>query len=154
MKEKFMLEAIELAVENVRKGGGPFAALVVREGGLIASGVNQVTATNDPTAHAEVVAIREACRKLNSFQLTGCEVYATCEPCPMCLGATYWARLARVYFGSTREDAARFGFDDLAIYQQLQVPHGQRTIPFILLRPARALAPFEAWKRSEDKTVY
>src|SRR5690349_8787150 len=123
MENRFMRRAIELSVENVRNGnGGPFAALVVREGEILATGTNLVTTALDPTAHAEIVAIREACRKLGQFQLGGCEMYTTCEPCPMCLGAIYWARPARVYFGNTAADAAAIGFDDSFIYQQLRVP--------------------------------
>ncbi len=149
-----MLEAIQLAVENVRNGGGPFAALVVKDGVVIASGVNQVTSTNDSTAHAEIVAIRNACRKLDSFQLTGCEIYSTCEPCPMCLGAIYWARPARVYYGSTKEDAARIGFDDSFIYQQLVLPSSDRAIQFIPLLRGEALKAFQAWVQKEDKIPY
>src|SRR5512146_1292238 len=122
--EMFMQQAIALAVENVRSGrGGPFAALVVRAGEILGRGTNLVTATNDPTAHAEMLAIREACQKIGSFELTGCDIYASCEPCPMCLGAIYWARPAKLYFASTAEDAARVGFDDRFIYEQLEVPY-------------------------------
>jgi guanine deaminase len=149
-----MLEAIQLAVENVKSGGGPFAALVVKDGAVIASGVNLVTPTNDPTAHAEMVAIRNACRQLNSFQLSGCEVYTTCEPCPMCLGATYWARPARVYYACTREDAARAGFDDSFIYDQLELPQSERAIACIPLSRPEALAPFRAWEQRQDKVPY
>jgi len=120
MHEELMRVAIALSIENVRTGrGGPFAAVVAKDGALIGRGVNLVTATNDPTAHAEVSAIRAACQALGSFHLTGCELYTTCEPCPMCLGAIYWARLARYYYGNTRSDAARIGFDDSLIYQEL-----------------------------------
>src|SRR5689334_16012360 len=118
-----MQRAIELSLENVRSGaGGPFAALVVRNGSVVATGTNQVTAAQDPTAHAEVVAIRSACQALHNFQLSDCELYTTCEPCPMCMGAIYWARLARVYYANTRDDAARIGFDDTLIYNQLVLP--------------------------------
>ncbi len=154
VEEKFMSQAIQLALENVRNGGGPFAALVVKDGVVIASGVNQVTSTNDSTAHAEVVAIRNACHKLNSFQLTGCELYSTCEPCPMCLGAIYWARPARVYYGGTKEDAAGIGFEDCFIYQQLALPNSGRAIPFIPLLRTEALKAFEAWQQREDKIPY
>src|SRR5215470_3251024 len=134
MEAGFMRKAIELSVENVRSGkGGPFAAVVVKDGRIIATGANSVARTFDPTAHAEVVAIREACQALAQFQLTGCEIYTSCEPCPMCLGAIYWARPARVYFGNTHADAARIGFDDSFIYQQLQVTANERTIPMIQL---------------------
>src|SRR5204862_2744851 len=115
----FMAEAIRLSIENVRNGGGPFAAVVVKDGEIIARGVNRVTATNDPTAHAEVVAIREACKALGTFQLTGCEIYTSCEPCPMCLAAIYWSRPAKVYFANTKDDAAAVGFDDSLIYDEI-----------------------------------
>ena len=149
-----MQEAIRLAVENVKNGGGPFAALVVKNGEVIASGVNLVTPANDPTAHAEIVAIRNACRRLNCFQLTGCEIYTTCEPCPMCLGATFWARPARVYYASTREDAARAGFDDSFIYDQLELPESGRAIPCIRVTAAETEAPFLAWGERQDKVRY
>lgn len=150
-----MQKAIELALENVRSGrGGPFAALVVRNGRIIAAGVNLVTSTNDPTAHAEIVAIREACRALGSFQLTGCEIYATGEPCPMCLGAIYWARPARVYYALTRQDAARAGFDDALIYEEFNQPADRRRIPLIQIMRREALPVFEHWERKTDKVPY
>ena len=150
-----MAQAIEMAVENARTGrGGPFAALVVRDGAVIASGVNMVTATNDPTAHAEMVAIREACRVLGGFQLTGCDIYATCEPCPMCLGAIYWARPARVFFAGTRADAAAAGFDDSLIYGELQAPLGQRRISMIPLMRQQAQRAFQEWQAKPDRLVY
>src|SRR6266852_7090819 len=124
MENSFMAKAIELAVENVRSGrGGPFAAVIAKDGRVIATGTNRVTSSNEPTAHAEVVAIRAACAALGSFQLDGCDLYTTCEPCPMCLGAIYWARPARVFFGALAQDAARAGFDDHFIYEELQAPH-------------------------------
>ena len=130
--DRFMQQAIALSLENVRSGaGGPFAALVIRGGSVLASGTNQVTTLQDPTAHAEVVAIRAACQTLGSFQLSDCELYTTCEPCPMCMGAIYWARLAKVYYANTRDDAARNGFDDSLIYDQLALPPGERSIPMI-----------------------
>jgi len=150
----FMEQAIDLAAANVRRGGGPFAALVVKDGVVIASGANRVTLANDPTAHAEVVAIREACRALGGFQLAGCEVYSSCEPCPMCLGALYWARPARVFFAATARDAAAAGFDDAFIYRQIQTPHAERSIPMIHLRNALAAQPFEEWARNPDKRSY
>ena len=151
----FMARAIELSIENVRSGrGGPFAAIVVKDGKIIAEGVNQVTFTNDPTAHAEVVAIREACKKLADFELKDCELYTTCEPCPMCLGAIYWARPARVYFGNTAEDASKIGFADLLIYKEAARPHSQRTIPMIPLMREQALKAFRAWEEKSDKTPY
>ena len=154
MNARFMRQAIELAADNVRRHGGPFAALVVKDGAVISTGVNQVTRTNDPTAHAEMVAIREACRALGSFQLTGCEVYSSCEPCPMCLGALYWARPARVYFAATHEDAAAAGFDDSFIYRQLAVPHAERSIPMIRMVDEHSTRPFQEWVDQPDKTAY
>ena len=155
MPEEFMRQAIELALRNVRQaGGGPFAALVVRAGTVIARGVNQVTAANDPTAHAEIVAIREACRALNGFQLTGCDLYTTCEPCPMCLGAIYWARPARVFFASSSQDAAAAGFDDSWIYEQARLPYPQRRIPMTPLLAGEARQIFAEWEQKPDKIRY
>jgi tRNA(Arg) A34 adenosine deaminase TadA len=154
-ENEFMARAIELAIKNVRAGrGGPFAAIVVRRGQIVAEGTNLVTSTNDPTAHAEMVAIRKACRKLGSFQLTDCEIYATCEPCPMCMGAIYWARPARVWFAATRADAARAGFDDAHIYQQLRLPHRRRGLPIQHLMRSEALAAFQEWQRKQDRIRY
>jgi guanine deaminase len=150
----FMEQAIDLAAANVRRGGGPFAALVVKDGVVIASGANQVTLANDPTAHAEIVAIREACRTLGGFQLTGCEVYCSCEPCPMCLGALCWARPARVFFAATAGDAAAAGFDDALIYRQIGAPPAERAIPMVRLANHRAAQPFEEWARNADRTEY
>lgn len=150
-----MARAIALAVENVRSGrGGPFAAVVVRDDDVLAEGCNLVTSTNDPTAHAEVVAIREACRKLGVFQLTGCELFTSCEPCPMCMGAIYWARPARVWFAATREDAAAAGFDDSFIYDQLSTPRSQRAIPMSGILRDQALAIFREWRAKPDKILY
>ncbi len=130
METGFMRKAIELSIENVRSGkGGPFAALVVKDGEIISTGTNLVTTSFDPTAHAEVVAIRQACRELSRFQLSGCEIYTSCEPCPMCLGAIYWARPSKVYFGNTHADAARIGFDDSFIFRQLQVTAATKRWP-------------------------
>ncbi len=151
----FMFEAIELSIRNVRDGkGGPFAALVVREGKIIARGTNLVTSTNDPTAHAEVVAIREACKVLKSFQLEGCEIYTTCEPCPMCMGAIYWARPAKVFYGNSRKDAARIGFDDSLIYNELPKPISKRKIPMIRCMQKEARTAFLEWEKKSDKIVY
>ena len=149
-----MARAIELSIANVDAGGGPFAALVVKDGEVIAEGTNRVTATNDPTAHAEVVAIREACRELGTFQLDGCDVYTSCEPCPMCLGALFWARPARIFFGNTAADAAAVGFDDSDIYAQLRLPYGERHIPMIQLMRDEAQAAFRAWRDKGDKVSY
>ena len=155
MPNPFMGRAIALALENLQSGlGGPFAALVVRDGKIIAEGANRVTSTNDPTAHAEVVAIREACKKLSNFELTGCEMYTTCEPCPMCLGAIYWARPARVYFACTAADASKSGFDDSFIYQEIAQPHASRKIPMTPLMRDEALALFRAWDAKSDKVRY
>jgi guanine deaminase len=155
MDNSFMRRAIELSLENVRSGkGGPFAAVVVKDGRILASGANQVTSTFDPTAHAEIVAIREACRKLGQFQLSGCEIYTTCEPCPMCLGAIYWARPAKVYFGATAADASLIGFDDSFIYQQLGIPMSERSVPMVPLMREEALSAFREWERKSDKVPY
>jgi len=148
------LRAIDLSIENVTNGGGPFAALVVRGDEIIASGVNRVTATNDPTAHAEIVAIREACAKLQTFQLEGCHIYTTCEPCPMCLGAIYWSRAARVFYANTREDAREIGFDDDFIYREIATPLNLRAIPMIPLLRDHALRAFRLWRTKPDKQPY
>jgi guanine deaminase len=154
-EEDFMREAIRLSIENVESGkGGPFAAAIVKDGKIIATGVNEVTSTNDPTAHAEVVAIRNACKSLNSYQLDGCEIYCSCEPCPMCLGAIYWARTAKIYFANTKEDAAAIDFDDKFIYDEIDLSHsGRKLITQQLLRE-EALAAFEKWKASSIKKTY
>lgn len=155
MKNPFMARAIELSIENVRTGrGGPFGAVVVKGGAIIAEGANNVTATNDPTAHAEIIAIREACKKLGAFELTGCEIYTSCEPCPMCLGAIYWARPDRVYYGNTAEDAARAGFDDSFIYEEIPQSHAQRKIPMEQIMRDEAIEAFRAWERSANKVRY
>jgi guanine deaminase len=151
----FMQEAIRRAVENVREGrGGPFGAIVVKGGRVIAMGTNLVTSSNDPTAHAEVTAIREACRALGTFQLTGCEIYTSCEPCPMCLGAIYWARPDRVFFAATASDAAEAGFDDSFIYEELKLPHLERRIPFEPMMREFGLEPFREWARKNDRIRY
>src|SRR5271168_884242 len=155
MSNNFMARALALSLENVRSGrGGPFGAVIVRSDEVIAEGVNCVTTTNDPTAHAEMMAIREACRKLQRFELPDCEIYSSCEPCPMCLGAIYWARPARVYFANSAADAAQAGFDDAFIYQELRLPHAERKIPMIQLRHDEALAAFRAWRGKSDKIRY
>jgi len=155
MTDRFMTRAIELAIENVRsQQGGPFGAVIVKDGKVIAEGANSVTATNDPTAHAEVVVIRKACEALGLFELRGCELYSSCEPCPMCLGAIYWARPARVYYGSTAADAAKAGFDDSLIYSEIPQPHSERKIPMIQIMPDQALEAFRAWERQPNKLPY
>ena len=154
-EQGFMRKAIRLSVENVRSGkGGPFAALVVKDGVIIARGTNGVTSLNDPTAHAEIVAIREACNALGTFQLNGCEIYSTCEPCPMCLGAIYWARPDKVFYGNTKADAAAIGFDDSFIYEEFLMKIGDRKIPMKQLLRDEALTGFEAWKNKTDKIKY
>jgi len=155
MSEEFMRRAIALALLNVRSGqGGPFAALVVKDGRIIAEGVNGVTATNDPTAHAEVMAIRAACRALGTFQLDGCELYTSCEPCPMCLGAIYWARPVRVFYAATAQDAAAAGFDDAFIYDELKHPPESRRIPMRQMLSSESLAVFAAWREQSGKQPY
>ncbi len=150
-----MQRAIELSLENVRSGaGGPFAAVVVKDGAVIGTGTNQVTSALDPTAHAEIVAIRGACRALKSFQLGGCELYTTCEPCPMCMGAIYWARLAKVYYANTRADAAKIGFDDSLIYDELALPIEARKIAMVQIMRDPALAAFREWEQSQSKIQY
>ncbi|MGH9539051.1 MAG: nucleoside deaminase [Terriglobales bacterium] len=155
MNSPFMARAIELAIENVRSGlGGPFGAVVVKDGNILAEGANRVTATNDPTAHAEVLAIRQACQKLALFELKDCELYTSCEPCPMCLGAIYWTRLARVYYGSYAADASKAGFDDSFIYREIAQPHPQRGIPMTQMMREEALAAFRAWEEQPNKVRY
>jgi guanine deaminase len=142
----FMEKAIALATENVVSGkGGPFGAVIVREGVILSTGVNRVTATNDPTAHAEVVAIRNACAALGNFQLTGCQIYTSCEPCPMCLAAIYWARCEAIFYGSCAADAAKAGFDDAFLYAEVKLPHDQRTIPTTNILREQAWSSFQAW---------
>jgi len=155
MPNSYMSRAIQLSLENIAAGlGGPFAAVIVKDGKIIAEGANRVTSSNDPTAHAEVVAIREACKKLGHFELTGCDIYTTCEPCPMCLGAIYWARPSRVYFACTAADAAAAGFDDSLIYQEIVRPHNGRRIPMESLMREKALHIFRAWDKKQDKIRY
>jgi tRNA(Arg) A34 adenosine deaminase TadA len=150
-----MRRAVELALEKMRQNGdGPFGAVVVRDNEIIAEGWNQVTATNDPTAHAEIVAIRRACAVLGSFELPDCDLFANCEPCPMCLGAIYWTRLRRIYYCKTREDAARIGFDDDFIYQEIARAPGQRKIPAVRLMDDRADLVFSEWAANPDKREY
>ena len=154
LDQSLIRQVIDLAAENVRRDGGPFAALVVKDGVVIATGANQVTRTNDPTAHAEMVAIREACRVLGEFQLAGCDFYTSCEPCPMCLGALYWARPARVFFVATQDQASAAGFDDSFIYRQIAVPPGARSISMIHVEDAGAAKPFIEWANKADRTRY
>ena len=155
MSNPFMERAIQMSIESVNSGeGGPFGAVIVKEGKIVAEGVNRVTSSNDPTAHAEILAIRDACKKMSVFELKDCELYTSCEPCPMCLGAIYWARLAKIYFANTAEDAARIGFDDSFIYDELKRPHLERRIPAIQMMREEALAGFAAWTAKIDKISY
>jgi guanine deaminase len=154
MSAEFMRRAITLALENIRNGGGPFGAVVVKDGNVVAEGANRVTVNHDPTAHAEVVAIRAACAALGSFELKGCELYASCEPCPMCLGAAYWARLSRVYFAGTAEDAAAAGFDDAVIYREMALPHEHRQVVMSGLLREDGKRVFRAWAAAPNKTTY
>lgn len=151
----FLQDAIALAIENVRVGGGgPFGAVVVRDGVMIGRGVNRVTCTHDPTAHAEVVAIREACARLGTHRLDGCEIFASCEPCPMCLAAIYWARVDRLHFAATRADAASAGFDDDHIYREIALPANRRSLPTVQSLREAALVAFDAWRATPNKTPY
>jgi len=155
LHKAFMARAIQLSIENVRSGsGGPFGAVIAKNGNVVAEAANQVVATNDPTAHAEVLAIRLACQKLRSFELKGCDLYASCEPCPMCLGAIYWARIEKIYFANLASDAAHVGFDDSAIYAEITQPHAEREIPMIQMMRHEALAAFQAWKKQPGKISY
>lgn len=152
---EFMQMAVDLSKRGMQEGkGGPFGAIVVKDDEVIGQGCNCVLVYKDPTAHAEVMAIRDACKKLNNFQLEGCEIYTSCEPCPMCLGAIYWARPDRVYYANTREDAANAGFDDSFIYNEISSPVSERKIPMYRLDYKEALAPFLEWKKNEHKINY
>jgi tRNA(Arg) A34 adenosine deaminase TadA len=153
--EFFLKRAIELAQENVKKGqGGPFGAVIVKDGKIIAEGTNLVTSSNDPTAHAEIVAIRNACKELGTFQLSDCEIYSSCEPCPMCLGAIYWARPKRLIFAATRQEAAQAGFDDEFIYQEVSKSIEQRQLPTQQLPIEERMKPFEEWNNTNNKIPY
>lgn len=151
---RFMQMAIDLSVENVANGGGPFGAVIVKDGEVVATGVNRVTATSDPTAHAEVSAIRSACARLHDFRLTDCTCYTSCEPCPMCLSALYWAGVSRIWYGNTKTDADSIGFGDDFIYKEIAKPYAMRTIPTIGMMRTEALAAFRAWEAKEDKVEY
>ena len=151
----FMDRAVALSLEKMKRGlGGPFGAVIVKDGQIIAEGFNQVTSTNDPTAHAEVIAIREACQKLGSFQLSGCEIYATSEPCPMCMAAIYWSRLDKVYFCNSIEEASEHGFDDSFIRTELGQPNEMKKIPMVKVDHPEALLAFKEWANKEDKIEY
>lgn len=152
---KFMDEAIEMALQSVQLGqGGPFGALVVKDGVVVGRGTNRVTSTNDPSAHAEIVAIRDACKNLGTFQLKGCTLYTSCEPCPMCFGAIYWARLDKVYYSASKHTASYYGFDDAYIYGEINLPFERRRIPFIPMIPEKGIIPFREWERKDSRIDY
>ena len=152
--EEYMREAIRLSIENIKQGGGPFGAVIVKDGQIIATGTNRVTATCDPTAHAEVSAIRQAAKALNSFDLSGCDIYTSCEPCPMCLGAIYWAHIDRMFYGNTKTDAKNIGFDDSFIYDEIDLRIEDRRLKAQQLLPEEALKAFQAWENDTDKIHY
>ena len=154
-QKKFMRKAIRLSMENVQSdNGGPFGTIIVKNGKIIATGVNEVTKSNDPTAHAEMIAIRNACEKLNSFQLDGCDIYCSCEPCPMCLGAIYWARPKSIYFANSKKDAAEINFDDNVIYQEIKLPIHERKLTTTQLLRNEAQSVFLQWQESQNKIEY
>ena len=154
MKNKFMQRAIELSIESINSGGGPFGSVVAKDNEIISEGMNRVTVNNDPTAHGEITAIRQACKKLNTFDLSGYELYSNCEPCPMCLSAIYWARIDKIYYANTREDAQKIDFDDSLIYSELQKNIDKRKIPMIQMMRDEALKAFELWDKKTDKVKY
>lgn len=153
-KTAIMRKAIALSIENVKNGGGPFGAVIVKNGEIIAQGVNRVTANNDPTAHAEISVIRAACEKLQTFDLSGCEIYTSCEPCPMCLGAIYWAHIDKIYYGNNKHDAADIGFDDSFIYDEMALMPEKRQKKSEVLLPNEAIEAFKLWTNTSDKTEY
>ena len=154
LKNNFMLRAIELSINSVNTTGGPFGCVIVKENKIIAEGSNKVTSSNDPTAHAEVVAIREACKKLNTFNLTGCDLYTSCEPCPMCLSAIYWGRIEKIYYANTKDDAQKIDFDDSLIYSELLKNVKKRKISMVQMMRDEALKAFELWDKKTDKVKY
>ena len=154
MKNEFMKRAIELSIKSVNTDGGPFGCVIVKDGKIVAEGSNKVTSTNDPTAHGEIVAIRDACKKLNDFNLQGSELYSTCEPCPMCLSAIYWARINKIYYANTREDARKIDFDDSLIYSEFKKNINERKIPMIQIMREEGLKAFELWDKKTDKIKY
>ena len=154
MRKEFMKRAIELSLESVNKSGGPFGCIIVKENKIVAEGSNKVTSSNDPTAHGEIVAIREACKNLNTFTLAGCELYSSCEPCPMCLSAIYWARIGKIYYANTRDDAKKIDFDDSLIYSEFNKNINERKIPMIQIMRNEALKAFEFWDKKKDKVKY
>ena len=154
MKNKFMERAIELSIESVNIGGGPFGCVIVKDDKIVAEGSNEVTLINDPTAHGEIVAIRQACKNFNNFDLNGCELYSTCEPCPMCLSAIYWARIDKIYYANTRKDAQKIDFDDSLIYSEFKKNINKRKISMIQMMRDEALKAFELWDKKKDKVKY
>ena len=154
MKNKFMTRAIELSIESVNIGGGPFGSVIVKDDKIIAEGSNEVTLINDPTAHGEIVAIRQACKNFNNFDLNGCELYSTCEPCPMCLSAIYWAHIDKIYYANTRDDAQKIDFDDSLIYSEFKKNIDKRKISMIQMMRDEALKAFELWDKKKDKVKY
>ena len=154
LHERFMHKAIALSIENVKKGGGPFGAVIVKDGEIIATGVNKVTLNNDPTAHAEITAIRKASKKLKTFNLSGCVIYTSCEPCPMCLGAIYWAHLDTIYYGNSKNDAHQIGFDDSFIYNELELKSEVRKLKSVQMMSTDASKAFRMWTEKTDKTIY
>ena len=154
MINKFMQRAIELSIESVNKSGGPFGSVIVKDDKIIAEGYNKVTSNNDPTAHGEIIAIRQACKNINDFNLSGCELYSTCEPCPMCLSAIYWAHIEKIYYANTRDDAQKIDFDDSLIYSELLKNVKKRKIPMVQMMRDEALKAFELWDKKTDKVKY
>ena len=151
---KFILRAIELSIKSIKNQGGPFGSVVVKEGKIIAGGFNKVTSNNDPTAHGEIVAIREACKKLNTFNLKGCDLYSSCEPCPMCLSAIYWSHIDRIFYANTRDDAKKINFDDSLIYSEISKKNEDRKIPIKQMMRDEALKAFDLWDKKIDKIEY
>ena len=154
MKNKFMQKAIELSIESINSGGGPFGSVIVKDNKIISEGMNRVTVNNDPTAHGEIVAIRAATKVLNDFNLKGCELYTSTEPCPMCYSAIFWSRIDKIYYANTKEDAQKINFDDSLIYSELQQSINKRKIPMIQLMRKEALVAFELWDKKTDKVKY
>jgi len=152
--KKYMLDAISLSIENIKEDGGPFAAIIVKNDKIIAAACNSVTTDNDPTAHAEINVIRKASKVLNTFDLSDCIIYTSCEPCPMCLGAIYWARISKVFYGNTKYDAKNIGFDDSFIYDEIEAPIYKRKVEFIQLLPEKAIQAFKDWGNNENKIEY
>ena len=154
MKNKFMQRAIELSIESINSGGGPFGSVIVKDDRIISEGMNRVTVDNDPTSHGEIVAIRNACKKLNTFNLSNCSLYSSCEPCPMCMSAIYWSRIGKVYYANTRDDAKKINFDDSLIYSEISKKNEDKKIPIKQMLRDEALKAFELWDKKTDKIEY